>query len=227
MRVVFGNARIASFVLVIALVAIAVPRARASTTVKSGKSTTASTSAARDTAVFAGGCFWCMETAYEERPGVISATSGYTGGRTKNPSYEEVCSHTTGHLEAVQVVFDPRKISYDQLLDVYWHSIDPTQADGQMADKGESYLTAIFYRNEGQKRAAEATKKAIERSGVLKGKPIVTTIRPAGPFYPAENYHQDFYEKDPLRYTTYRMACGRDARLNQIWGDKAAKPSAH
>jgi methionine-S-sulfoxide reductase len=177
-------------------------------------------------AVFAGGCFWCMETAFEGLPGVLSAVSGYTGGHTKNPTYEEVCSHTTGHLEAVEVTFDPAKISYAQLLERYWHSIDPTQADGQFCDIGDSYQSAIFVNGAEQRRLAEASKQALERSKVLQA-PIVTPIRPLDVFYRAEEYHQDFYRKNPLRYRTYRAGCGRDQRLQQLWGKAWAKPLVH
>lgn len=177
-------------------------------------------------AVFAGGCFWCMETAFEGLPGVISAVSGYTGGHTKNPTYEEVCSHTTGHLEAVQVTYDPARIRYAQLLDRYWHSIDPTQADGQFCDRGDSYESAIFTDGPEQARAAEASKAAIVRSKVLRAR-IVTPIRALTVFYPAEDYHQDFYKKDPLRYRSYRAGCGRDRRLEQLWGKAWAKPLVH
>jgi peptide-methionine (S)-S-oxide reductase len=191
-----------------------------------GHSSTAPAVAARDTALFAGGCFWCMETQFEGRPGVVDAISGYSGGHTVDPTYDEVNTHTTGHLETVEVVFDPRRIRYEQLLDIFWHSIDPTQADGQFCDKGNSYYSAIFWRNDAQRRAAERTKRAIEASGVLPG-PVVTQIRRAGPFYRAEEYHQDFYRKDPARYRSYREGCGRDRRLRELWGDRAAKPSVH
>jgi len=196
--------------------------------VRSGASSTAQAPAAatRDTALFAGGCFWCLETAFEERPGVLEAVSGYSGGRTVNPTYEDVNTHTTGHLETVMVVFDPRRTSYEKLLDLFWHSIDPTQADGQFCDRGNSYYSAVFWRTEAQRRAAEASKQAIAASGVLK-QPIVTPIRKAGPFYRAEEYHQDFWKKDPERYRSYRLGCGRDARLKELWGDKAVVPLVH
>lgn len=183
-------------------------------------------SGATETATFAGGCFWCMETQFEGLPGVKSVTSGYTGGWKKHPTYEEVCSHTTGHLESVEIVFDPAVVTYDQLLDRFWHSIDPTQADGQFCDIGDSYRSAIFYHGEGQKARALASKEALEQSGVLHA-PIVTRIVAASEFWPAEEYHQDFWKKDPVRYHAYREGCGRDRRLAQLWGRAAVKPLVH
>ena len=170
-----------------------------------------------ETATFAGGCFWCMEPPFDKLDGVVSTTSGYTGGQVKNPSYEEVSSGVTGHAESVQVVFDPRKISYSQLLDVFWHNIDPLTLDAQFCDHGSQYRTAIFYHNEEQKQLAEASKKALEESGRF-SQPIVTEIVPAGEFYKAEDYHQDYYQKNPLRYKYYRYSCGRDQVLEQLWG---------
>jgi peptide-methionine (S)-S-oxide reductase len=168
-------------------------------------------------AIFAGGCFWCMEHPFDILPGVISTTSGYTGGHTKNPTYEEVSSGRTGHAESVQVVYDPKKVSYEKLLDVFWHNIDPTVKDEQFCDHGSQYRTAIFYTDDEQKRLAEASKAALERNKPFSG-PIVTEITRAGEFYPAEDYHQDFYLKNPLRYKYYRSGCGRDNRLKQLWG---------
>lgn len=170
-----------------------------------------------ETATFAGGCFWCMEPPFDELAGVVSTTSGYTGGQTTNPSYEEVSAGVTGHAEAVQVAFDPRKISYSQLLDVFWRNIDPLTPNAQFCDHGSQYRTAIFYHNEEQQRLAEASKKAIEQSGRFT-KPIVTEIVPAGEFYTAEDYHQDYYQKNPYRYKFYRYQCGRDQVLEQLWG---------
>lgn len=170
-----------------------------------------------ETATFAGGCFWCMEPPFDELDGVISTTSGYTGGQTKNPSYEEVSSGVTGHAEAVQVIFDPAKISYSRLLDVFWPNIDPLTPNAQFCDHGSQYRPAIFYHNEEQQRLAEASKKALEQSGRFT-KPIVTEIVPAGEFYKAEEYHQDYYQKNPLRYKFYRYQCGRDQVLAQLWG---------
>ncbi len=179
-----------------------------------------------DVAVFAGGCFWCLETQFEGLPGVIDVVSGYAGGALKNPTYEQVGTQQTGHYESVQIRFDPAKTSYARLLDVFWHSIDPTQADGQFCDIGASYRSAIFPRNESQRRSAEESKRRIEASGVLK-KAIVTPILPAATFYRAEEYHQDFWKKDPVRYKTYRFGCGRDRRTAQIWGKLAAQPNVH
>jgi peptide-methionine (S)-S-oxide reductase len=174
----------------------------------------------RATALFAGGCFWCEETAFEGLPGVISVTSGYTGGQTKNPTYEQVSSGGTGHAESVEVVYDPAKTSYEKLLDVFWHNVDPTQANGQFCDHGTQYRSAIFYKDEAQRKAAEESKRRVEEQARFKGK-IVTQIVPASTFYPAEEYHQDFYKKNPVRYQSYRQGCGRDARLKELWGDAA------
>lgn len=171
-------------------------------------------------AAFAGGCFWCMEHPFDELPGVISVTSGYTGGHKKNPTYEEVSAGGTGHAESVQVAFDPTRISYEKLLDVYWHNIDPTAPNRQFCDSGNQYRSAIFYYNETQKTLAMASKLALERSKPFKG-PIVTEIVPAGEFYPAEEYHQHFYKKNPIRYRFYRQGCGRDKRLRELWGSAA------
>ena len=177
-------------------------------------------------AYFAMGCFWCGENDFEGRPGVRSVVSGYTGGKEKNPTYEQVSSHMTGHFEAVDVAYDPARISYEKLLDIFWHSVDPTQADGQFCDLGKQYRSAIFYRDSTEMKAAYATKRALEKSGVLK-KPIVTLILPAGTFWPAEEYHQNFCRVNPDQYNSYREGCGRDKRLALIWGASAAKPAAH
>jgi peptide-methionine (S)-S-oxide reductase len=171
-------------------------------------------------ATFAGGCFWCMEPPFDELPGVISTTSGYTGGHKVNPTYAEVSAGKTGHAEAVQVLFDPTKISYEKLLDVFWHNVDPTTPNRQFCDVGSQYRTAIFYHTDEQKRLAEASKKALEQSGQL-SRPIVTEIVAASEFYPAEEYHQDYYQKNPLRYKFYRYSCGRDQTLKDIWGKSA------
>jgi peptide methionine sulfoxide reductase msrA/msrB len=176
-------------------------------------------------ATFAGGCFWCMEPPFEKIPGVQSVTSGYAGGRVKNPSYEAVSSGGTGHAESVQVAYDPSRVSYEQLLEVFWRNVDPTDAGGQFCDRGNQYRTAIFSEGESQKRAATESKAALESSGVL-GKPIVTEVVPLDAFYPAEAYHQDFYKKDPLRYHSYRAGCGRDQRLAQLWGKVPPKTVA-
>ena len=166
-------------------------------------------------AIFAGGCFWCMGPPYDKLDGVISTTSGYTGGQKKNPTYEEVSSGRTGHTEAVQVVYDPKKVSYEKLLDVFWHNIDPTVKDQQFCDVGSQYRTGIFYHDEEQKRLAEASKAALEKNKPFTG-PIVTEITRAAEFYPAEEYHQDFYLKNPVRYKFYVNGCGRYNRLKQL-----------
>jgi len=171
-------------------------------------------------ATFAGGCFWCMEPPYDKLDGVISTTSGYTGGKKLNPTYQEVSAGGTGHAEAVQIEYDPKKVSYEKLLDVFWHNVDPTQKDGQFCDHGTQYRTAIFAHDDAQKAAAEASKAALMKSKPFKGD-IVTEIVPATTFYPAEDYHQDYYMKNPVRYKFYRNGCGRDARLKELWGAAA------
>jgi peptide-methionine (S)-S-oxide reductase len=171
-------------------------------------------------AIFAGGCFWCMEPPFDNTPGVEATISGYTGGRTVNPGYHDVSSGTTGHAESVEVIYDPKVVTYEKLLDVYWHNVDPTVKDRQFCDSGTQYRTAIFYTDEEQRKAAEASKAALDKSKPFK-EPIVTQIVMAGAFYPAEEYHQDYYKKNPVRYQIYRSGCGRDARLKQLWGDKA------
>ena len=171
-------------------------------------------------ATFAGGCFWCMEPPFDKTDGVIATISGYTGGTKVNPTYEEVSSGTTGHAESVQVEYDPKKVSYEKLLDVFWHNVDPTQKDGQFCDHGNQYRTAIFVANDEQKKLAEASKAALMKSKPFKGD-IVTEIVPATTFYPAEDYHQDYYLKNPVRYKFYRTGCGRDARLKELWGSAA------
>ena len=168
-------------------------------------------------ATFAGGCFWCMEPPFDQIDGVVSTTSGYIGGRTKNPGYQEVSSGGTGHTEAVQVVFDPNKVTYAKLLDVFWRNIDPTVKDQQFCDIGSQYRTGIFYYSDEQKREAEASRAQLEKTKPFKAA-IVTEITAAGEFYPAEEYHQDYYLKNPIRYKFYRASCGRDARLKQLWG---------
>jgi peptide methionine sulfoxide reductase msrA/msrB len=167
-----------------------------------------------ETATFAGGCFWCMESAFETLPGVYKVISGYTGGHRQNPTYKEVSSGATGHVEAIEVEYDPKVISYQRLLDFYWRQIDPTDAGGQFVDRGSSYVAVIFYHNAKQKRLAEASKLALERSHRF-DRPIVTRILPASTFYPAEQYHQDYYKKNPVRYKIYRLHSGRDAFLHK------------
>jgi peptide-methionine (S)-S-oxide reductase len=171
-------------------------------------------------ATFAGGCFWCTESDFEKVPGVISAVSGYTGGRVAKPTYAQVSHGGTGHAESVQVRFDPAKVSYEQLLKVYWHSVDPTVKDRQFCDTGTQYRTAIFAHDAEQQRLAEATRAEVEKQ---LGVPVYTEVVAADTFYPAEDDHQDYYKKNPLRYKFYRANCGRDARLEQIWGPKKAK----
>lgn len=170
----------------------------------------------RELATFAGGCFWCMVKPFEEMPGIVQVESGYTGGKTENPTYEEVCSQTTGHYEAVQITFNPSVFSYKDLLDVFWRQIDPTDPEGQFVDRGPSYRTAIFYHNEAQREAAESSKQALSESGRF-DRPIITPILPAGPFYAAEEYHQDFHHKSPAHYQSYRRGSGRDLFLDLHW----------
>lgn len=167
-------------------------------------------------ATFAGGCFWCMEPPFDELEGVLATTSGYTGGRVANPSYEQVSYGGTGHLEAVEVAYDPGKISYEKLLEVFWRNVNPTDSGGQFCDRGEQYQTAIFFHDEEQRRLAEESKQKLIDSGRLE-KPVVTPVLPAKPFYAAEEYHQDYYKKNPIRYKFYRSRCGRDRVLEKIW----------
>ncbi len=167
-------------------------------------------------AILAGGCFWCVQADFEKLSGVLAVESGYTGGHVPNPTYAQVSAGGTGHAEAVRVWFDPVRISYAQLLDFFWHHIDPTVQDRQFCDIGDQYRSAIFYLNENQRRIAAASKAALQRSGRLPQ--VYTEITAAGAFYPAEEYHQDYYRKNPLRYRFYRASCGRDARVAQVWG---------
>jgi len=171
-------------------------------------------------ATFAGGCFWCMEAPYDKLDGVVSTTSGYMGGTRKNPTYGEVSNGSTGHAEVVQVVYDPAKVSYEKLLEVYWNNVDPTVTDRQFCDVGSQYRTAILVRTDDQRRAAEKSKQQVVKSKPFK-EDIVTPIVAAGDFWPAEDYHQDYYIKNPVRYTYYRTGCGRDARLKSLWGAAA------
>ena len=173
--------------------------------------------AATAVATFAGGCFWCMEPPFDAVPGVMSTRSGYTGGHVPNPTYEQVSAGGTGHAESVEVVYDPARVRFETLLEVFWHNVDPTVTDRQFCDHGHQYRTAIFYHDEAQRRAAEASRDALLKDPRFKGG-IATEIVPAGPFYPAEEYHQDYYRKNPLRYKFYRYTCGRDQRLEEIWG---------
>ena len=173
-------------------------------------------------ATFAGGCFWCMEPPFEKLPGVVSVTSGYIGGPEKNPTYEQVSNHRTGHAEAVEIVYDPKVIGYERLLEVFWHNVDPTTDDRQFCDVGRQYRTGIFVHDATQRRLAEESKRTIEKTKAFPG-PVRTPIEDAGPFWVAEEYHQDFYRKSPVRYYSYRAGCGRDHRLSELWGDKAGK----
>ncbi|PZV04917.1 MAG: peptide-methionine (S)-S-oxide reductase [Leptolyngbya sp.] len=170
------------------------------------------------TATFAGGCFWCMEGPFDDLEGVISTTSGYTGGTKVAPTYAEVSAGSTGHVEAVQVVYDPAKVSYETLLQVFWQNVDPLDSRGQFCDKGSQYQAKIFAQGDDQLALAEQSKQALSRQAKFRKTPIVTAIEPAQTFYPAEDYHQDYYLKHPLRYKYYRTACGRDRRLAEVWG---------
>jgi peptide methionine sulfoxide reductase msrA/msrB len=170
------------------------------------------------TAVFAGGCFWCTESDFEKEPGVIEAVSGYTGGHTQNPTYEQTSAGGTGHIEAVKVTYDPTRVSYGQLLTWFWRHVDPTDAGGQFVDRGDQYRSAIFYADEEQRRLAEASKEKLAASGRFE-KPIATDILPLGEFYMAEEYHQDYYKKNPIRYKFYRFNSGRDQFLKKVWGE--------
>lgn len=179
-----------------------------------------SLAATLEKATFAGGCFWCMEAPFDKLDGVVSVIPGYTGGTKKNPTYEEVSAGGTGHAESVQVTYDPRRISYAKLLDVYWHNVDPTVKDRQFCDHGHQYRSAIFYHNEEQRSGALKSRDLLEKTKPFR-EPVVTEITVAGEFYPAEEYHQHYYKKNPLRYKYYRTACGRDKRLQELWGSAA------
>jgi peptide-methionine (S)-S-oxide reductase len=168
-------------------------------------------------ATFAGGCFWCVEADFDKVAGVISTTSGYTGGHTVNPTYEQVSAGGTGHAEAVEIAYDPAKVTFEKLLDVFWHNIDPLAKNAQFCDHGNQYRTAIFYHDDSERSAAEASKAAVQKHFK---EPIQTEVTPAGPFYKAEEYHQDYHVKNPIRYKFYRFNCGRDARLDELWGKK-------
>jgi len=186
-----------------------------------GQSTSlAAADATSGKAYFAGGCFWCMEEAFEKVEGVLSATSGYMGGTVDNPSYEEVSAGRTGHAESVEVVYDPGKVSYQKLLEAFWHNVDPITPNAQFCDHGTQYRSAIFFQTDEEKRVSDSSKQALEQSRRFK-EPIVTQIVMASQFYPAEEYHQDFYKKNPVRYKFYKYNCGRAQRLEALWG----KPS--
>ncbi|MCM3767919.1 peptide-methionine (S)-S-oxide reductase MsrA [Neobacillus niacini] len=170
-------------------------------------------------ATFAGGCFWCMVKPFDEQPGIISVVSGYTGGTVENPTYQQVCTDTTGHYEAVQITFDPEVFPYEKLLELFWQQIDPTDQGGQFYDRGQSYQTAIFYHNDEQKRLAEESRELLAASGRF-NKPVVTPILPAKTFYPAEEYHQHYYKKNPAHYERYRIGSGRAGFIQQHWGEQ-------
>ncbi|HVY41508.1 MAG TPA: peptide-methionine (S)-S-oxide reductase MsrA [Hyphomicrobiaceae bacterium] len=189
-----------------------------------GIATAQTTAPATEVATFAGGCFWCMEEAFEKVSGVTTAVSGYMGGTVANPTYQQVSGGRTGHAEVVQVTYDPAKVSYEKLVEWFWVNIDPVDASGQFCDKGSQYRSAIFYHTEEQKRIAQSSKDKLQASGKLK-KPIVTEIAAAGPFYQAEDYHQDYYKKNPVRYQYYKFGCGRAARLEQLWGKPSPPPT--
>ena len=176
--------------------------------------------AGTEKAVFAGGCFWCVEADFDKVDGVLSTTSGYTGGNVANPTYEQVSAKHTGHAEAVEIVFDPKKVSYEKLVEHFWHTIDPTTKDRQFCDAGSPYRTAIFAQDAAQLKIAQASKAALEKSKPFK-EPVVTEVVMGGPFYAAEDYHQDYYKKNPVRYNYYRVSCGRDARIKELWGSLA------
>lgn len=203
----------------LALTALGATQLSAQTPAAASTTATAGTTAK---AIFAGGCFWCVESDFDKIPGVISTTSGYSGGKTANPTYEEVSSHMTGHAEVVQVVYDPSKVSYQRLVEYFWHTIDPTVKDRQFCDVGTPYRTAIFALDAEQLKIAQASRSALEKSKPFK-ESIVTQIAMADDFYPAEAYHQDYYQRNPVRYKYYRYSCGREARLQQLWGDQAGR----
>ena len=192
--------------------------AQPATTPAPGAGTTATTAKA----ILAGGCFWCVEADFDKVVGVLSTTSGYIGGSVANPTYEQVSAKSTGHAEAVEIVYDPQRVSYEQLLSYFWRTIDPTTKDRQFCDSGSPYRTAIFALDGAQLAAAKQSLEKLEKTKPFK-EPVVTQIVMAGPFYKAEDYHQDYYKKNPVRYNYYRASCGRDLRLEQLWGKKAAQ----
>jgi len=207
-----------SIIILILIATLLAGVGTSSKTNSGGNAVTNQSSSNIELAVFAGGCFWCMEPPFENLPGVHAVISGFTGGPEKNPSYEDVAYGKTGHVEAVQVQYNPEKISYNDLLEVFWRNVDPTDSGGQFVDRGHHYTTGIFYYNDDQKAAAEKSKAKIASSGRFKGN-IVTPIISAGAFYAAEDYHQDFYKKSTLHYKTYRMGSGRDRYIDRVWGD--------
>jgi len=209
--------RTGTFVLAIAIAIASTSTAWAATRAAAQSPAPSPAAAKTGKATFAGGCFWCVEPPFDKLDGVLSTTSGYTGGTKKNPTYEEVSAGGTGHTEAVEVVYDPSRVSYEKLLDVFWRNIDPLTPNAQFCDRGSQYRSAIFFHDEEQQRLAEKSKKDLEESGRF-AQPIVTQVVAAAEFWPAEEYHQDYYEKNPVRYRYYRYGCGRDQRLEQLWG---------
>ena len=188
------------------------------TVVAAGGISSADAADEKAAAIFAGGCFWCVESDFDKVPGVISTTSGYIGGKAETANYKTITSRPTGHYEAVRIVYDPSKVSYRKLLSIYWRSVDPTDDGGQFCDRGHSYKTAVFVKNDKQRETAVATKKKAEE---VLGKKIVTKVLKAGPFYKAEDYHQNYYKRNPVRYKVYRYRCGRDQRIKSLWGSEA------
>ena len=214
----FGFARVFALAAISGLAVFGIRLADVALGVRADSTT--KVAAGTEVAIFAGGCFWCMEHPFDSIPGVQSVTSGYAGGTKVNPTYEEVSSGSTGHAESVKVVYDPKLVSYQKLLYVFWRNVDPLTREGQFCDFGTQYRTAIFYTTAEQKRLAEASKVELEKAGRFK-RPIVTEITQAGTFYPAEGYHQHFYKTNPVRYNLYRFNCGRDNRLEELWGKEA------
>lgn len=214
----FGYTRVIVLALIAGLLVFGLRFADSLTVVNAAPPTPAANGKA--VAIFAGGCFWCVEADFDKVPGVLSTTSGYIGGTVANPTYSQVSSGGTGHTEAVKIVYDPQMVTYDKLLYVFWRNIDPLTKDAQFCDYGSQYRTGIFTVNEEQKKLADASKAALDKSGRFK-RPIVTEIVAAGPFYAAEGYHQDYYKKNSVRYNFYRFNCGRDARLDELWGNEA------
>jgi len=213
-----------SAALSVLLLHFAVVMATAAPAAAPGRATKASAPVAPQgsaTATFAGGCFWCMEPPFEALPGVISVTSGFSGGMERNPTYQHVSAGKTGHTESVQVLYDPKRITYEALLQVYWHNVDPTSGDGQFCDRGKQYRPAIFYHNAAERQIARESRTRAAKELLVKN-PIMVQILPLMAFYPAEDYHQDYYKKNPKHYQEYRTGCGRDRRLRQLWGDAAA-----
>jgi peptide-methionine (S)-S-oxide reductase len=204
------------------IAAVALVVVTATARLVAGGETLPSAEAKLATAIFAGGCFWCMEPPFDKLDGVVRTTSGYTGGHARNPTYEEVSAGTTGHTEAVEIVYDPKKIAYEQLLDVFWKNVDPVAVDRQFCDVGRQYRSGIYFRDDAERIAAAASKAKLAESGRFTGQEIATEIVAATTFYPAEEYHQDYYVKNPLRYKYYRWGCGRDQRLDEIWGPRSA-----